>query len=230
MPTTTKPETVSLTAKYKATYCSWQSMKARCTNPNRPQYRHYGGKGIKVCARWFNSFANFLADLGPRPPSHTIDRIDPNRDYEPGNCRWVHKSVQPSTRASALSTALCFVCHKKRGKINGRCRSCNQYHWRHGVERPMDLITDPYHARGSRVTAKPCVNCGRPVKRKLPGRCIACSQYFRKYGKERPPELAQRPTWIRRKSPVDRGPSTPTPVTENAVLPPAPTPDPVPQS
>ena len=68
----------------------WSQMKARCYNPNNKKFHLYGGRGIKVCARWRNSFANCLADMGIRPGSrYSIDRYpDKDGDYEPNNCRW----------------------------------------------------------------------------------------------------------------------------------------------
>lgn len=64
-------------------------MIQRCTNPNHPRFRDYGGRGIGICDRWLDSFENFFADMGPRPPKMTLDRWpDGDGDYELGNCRW----------------------------------------------------------------------------------------------------------------------------------------------
>jgi hypothetical protein len=71
-------------------YHSWAGMIQRCTNPNHIQYKDWGGRGIKVCERWINSFENFYEDMGPKPtPGHSIDRWPNNDgDYELVNCRW----------------------------------------------------------------------------------------------------------------------------------------------
>ena len=74
-------------------YMTWAAMIQRCFNPNRTGYKNYGGRGIAVCAEWKNSFENFLAYLKtngmfPKPPGLSIDRIENNGNYEPGNVRW----------------------------------------------------------------------------------------------------------------------------------------------
>lgn len=77
-------------------YRIWSAMKRRCYDPNDAAYEHYGGRGIGVCERWLHSFADFLADVGPRPsPQFSLDRF-PNNDgnYEPGNVRWATRSEQ----------------------------------------------------------------------------------------------------------------------------------------
>lgn len=76
------------------TYNSWDSAKQRCTNPNNGRYHDYGGRGIKMCDRWINSFENFLADMGEKPEGKSIDRINCDGDYEPLNCRWATNKEQ----------------------------------------------------------------------------------------------------------------------------------------
>ena len=70
-------------------YKSWHMMIQRCTNSNGPEWHNYGGRGITVCARWRRSFPNFFKDMGLKPsPKHSIDRINNDGNYTPGNCKW----------------------------------------------------------------------------------------------------------------------------------------------
>ena len=82
------------------TYTSWDCMIQRCTNPKYPTWRYYGGRGIKVCDRWRNSFENFLADMKERPADRSIDRIDPDSNYEPSNCRWATATEQANNKSA----------------------------------------------------------------------------------------------------------------------------------
>jgi hypothetical protein len=77
-------------------------MKDRCTNPASAHYDRYGGRGIRVCARWLDSFENFYADMGERPEPkylYSINRLDNDGDYEPGNCCWATAAEQAQNRS-----------------------------------------------------------------------------------------------------------------------------------
>lgn len=78
-------------------YRCWHKMKLRCMDETTDSYERYGGRGIAVCERWL-SFANFFEDMGERPLGKTLDRIETNENYEPGNCRWATASEQQRNR------------------------------------------------------------------------------------------------------------------------------------
>lgn len=88
------------------TYKSWAHMLYRTTNPDHPDWGLYGGRGIITCDRW-RSFENFLEDMGERPRGTSIDRIDVNGNYEPGNCRW----ADPKTQARNVRRAILLTHH-----------------------------------------------------------------------------------------------------------------------
>jgi hypothetical protein len=79
---------------YTPEYHSWAAAKSRCTNEKSKDFPNYGGRGIRMCDRWLNSFKNFFADMGPRPDGTSIDRIDNDGNYEPGNCQWASRVQQ----------------------------------------------------------------------------------------------------------------------------------------
>lgn len=78
---------------YHPLYHTWENMRQRCNNPKHTAYKWYGGRGIKICKRW-NNFALFVEDVGNKPEGMTLDRIDNNGNYEPGNVKWSTQKQQ----------------------------------------------------------------------------------------------------------------------------------------
>lgn len=92
---------------HTALYKVWKSMRSRCHNPANHDYPNYGGRGIKVCDRWRGSFDLFFADVGERPsPDLTLERIDYDGDYAPGNVRWATRKEQANNRRGTRAAPL----------------------------------------------------------------------------------------------------------------------------
>jgi hypothetical protein len=108
-------------------------MKFRCCNPKATSFEYYGDRGIKVCKRWLDSYENFLADMGRKPsPKHSIERIDNDGHYEPGNCKWATRAEQMGNRRAYKIREFCTKGHRMNPENTyifpnthrRRCREC----------------------------------------------------------------------------------------------------------
>jgi len=152
-------------------YGSWIQARARTTNPKNPSWALYGGRGIEMCPRWRNSFWAFVEDMAPRPsPDHSLDRIDNDGNYEPGNVRWATAEEQANNTRSNV-----FLEHEGRrqtvtqwererelpiGTIRGRIR----LGW--GVPRAIETPLAGLQTRAlwAEAVKVPCTSCGAAVQ------------------------------------------------------------------
>lgn len=111
-------------------YRAWNDMKNRCRNPNVRSYPNYGGRGITVCQEWLDSFESFFAHIGSRPEGFTLDRINCEGNYEPGNVRWVSNIKQQNNKRNSV-----FVLFR------GEKITASEY------ARAMGIKPDTVHAR-----------------------------------------------------------------------------------
>lgn len=139
---------------YLPEYLVWCNMRYRCTNPKHPKYPRYGGRGIVVCARWMDSFASFLQDVGQRPfVEASIGRIDNDGNYEPGNVRWETRKQQQRNMSSNRMVTIegktqPVSAWEEESGIN---RGAVRYRVRSGVDGPLLLKPPGYF--GHKLTA-----------------------------------------------------------------------------
>lgn len=138
-------------------YAIWNAMRARCHNPKHKRFSDYGGRGITVCDRWRDSFEDFLTDVGSRPSSDlTLDRIDNNGNYEPGNVRWVSMAAQAENRRNNVlitfngRTQIASVWARELG-VN-REALCRKYLMGFGLE---EILSEKPRKSGPKVLKRP---------------------------------------------------------------------------
>lgn len=144
-------------AKFKSTHISWIGMKQRVNYPGHIEYHRYGGRGITMFEGWV-SFERFLADMGPRPEGHSLDRIDMDGPYCPENCRWASRAEQCSNTSKNV-----FVEYKgERFTLKQLAQNlCVNYYTLHGAYRKRGLSLEESIARaiaGRRGRSKPTAN------------------------------------------------------------------------
>lgn len=143
---------------------TWKAMVQRCENPNHTWYKRYGGRGIRVCQEWRKDFEKFAKDVGERPEGTTLDRINGNGNYEPGNVRWADAKTQQNNRKGCAQI-------EWDGKLNTLTELAAQavvdvatlsYRLRSGWGLDIAMRT-PSKGNGKRGKRKPLDDDGNPV-------------------------------------------------------------------
>lgn len=170
-------------------YGIWDAMKQRCRNPNCQIFKYYGGRGIKVCERWIQSFQNFLDDMGPRPAKgYQLDRIDNDGNYEPGNVRWVSNKVQSRNKRSNVFIPMPngeSMCVNDAAKILGISSRGLGQRVQAGLTGDA-LIAPPMRANITwSCFYESCTCCGTTTKRHASrGLCVSCYEKKNRIGRK----------------------------------------------
>ena len=135
----------------KKTFQCWADMKQRCYNKNSKQFKNYGARGIVVCDKWKSSFDAFLNDMGDKPEGMSIERIDVNGNYDPGNCKWASRLEQAKNKRTTHQISFDGRCMTMREWANflGRHEATLSYRKKQGCSIEQ-LLSPEILRQGSR--------------------------------------------------------------------------------
>jgi hypothetical protein len=122
-----------LSKKHRRSYRTWKDMRSRCLTPTDSDYHNYGGRGISICKEW-DDFSAFVSDMGDRPKGMTLDRIDTNGNYDPGNCRWADATTQANNKRTNRIVGPNGETLQQMERITGVGRGTISYRLKHGLD------------------------------------------------------------------------------------------------